>query len=413
MKADNRLRDIVDKITLHHMAQMSDIIVISDIAGKVIRANRRFYQETGFNEEFVRGGLIAAYSLYQGGKKEAAKVMRELLEHGMIEHHRTRLRGRDPNTRLDVELSLVLVGSPKKGDVYIIGVNKNVTALKELLTEIGKMKDDLWLRQTVHDPDNTTMILTDPQGRILYCNHTVIDMLGYELKEVINEAIEKFYFGGRRNARENFRKALRHDYRNSSFQKVQWIPSILRAKDGSPVSVEILFRIYRNDSNQEISSVLGVNRLSQSVTKYAFVSHATIDKPIVRKICAALEHIGIKTWIDEQEIPVSESIPGEIAAGISNSDFFIFCASPASLASEWCLEELHNALMQEKKGRPKVIPVRIQSCTLPAIISHRKYADIFANPTIGLLDLIAVLRPDMGETGIVRALKAVVEYKAG
>lgn len=399
--------EIIDKVALHHMAQMSDIVIISEFYGRVLNANERFYSELGYTREDVTQGRLLSHMLYEHGKKEAAQVTRALIDHRLIEHHRTRLH-RSHGGFLDVELTLILVGE-RRSDSYIIGINKNIGALAQLLTEIGKVADDKVLTRLVRNPQDTTMILTDPHGRILYCNHTTIDMLGFELREVINRPVAEFYQDGTAGASSNLRKALRSERWAGSGTLPQWFPSVLKSKDGDPVSVDTMLRIYRDTATNEISSVLGVNALPGSLHKCAFISHSTADKPVIRRLCRALENVGVRPWLDERSIPVSRSIPGEISDGVLKSDYFIFCASPDSVRNAWCMEELDMALMQEKRGRPLVIPVMVRSCTMPPSLKHRRYADLTTNPTAGLLDLLEVVRPDSKTDPVAKALRSLVD----
>jgi PAS domain S-box-containing protein len=386
---------------------MSDVIIVSDQHGRIRQTNQRFYDELGYGRDAILDGSVRSHMLYHGGKREAARVTRALLQHGVLEHYTTKLR-RANGTLFDVELTLALAGQGGSGSYYVVGINKNVGALSQLLTEIGKVGEDKVLSRLVHDPQNTTMILTDPQGRILYCNHQTIEMLGFELREVINRRVTEFYQGGTSAALSHLRRALRLERQAAG---PQWYPSVLKAKDGNPVPVDTLLRIYRDHSTGLISSVLGVNALPAGRHKSVFLAHATADKAVIRRLFRALQDAGLAPWLDERAIPIAGTIPGELAEAVLNSDYFIFCASPDAVASAWCKDELETALMQEKSGRPVVVPVLIRSCTMPGALKHRRYADLATNPAAGFLDLLALLRPDSTRDPVACAIRRFVDER--
>jgi PAS domain S-box-containing protein len=395
--------EIIDKVALHHIAHMSDVIIISDRHGRILRTNQRFHDELGYSSSAILAGTVRSYMLYEGGRREATRITRALLREGFLEHYTTRLR-RTTGTLFEVELTLVLTGPERSG--CVVGINKNVGALSQLLTEIGKLSEDWVLQRLVRKPQNTTMILTDPRGRILYCNHQTIEMLGFELREVINRHVTEFYQGGSVAARRNMKKALLREREGSG---PQWYASLLKSRDGGFVPVDTLIRIYRDPASGEISSVLGVNALPDSGHKRVFLAHATADKVFVRKLSRALQDAGLEPWLDERSIPVSGGIPSELSEAVLSSDYLLFCASPDSVASAWCKEELETALMQEKAGRPVVVPVLIRSCTLPSSVRHRRYADLATNPIAGFLDLLALLRPDSANDPIASAIRHLID----
>ncbi len=67
---------------------------------------------------------------------------------------------------------------------------------------------------------------------------------------------------------------------------------------------------------------------SADSTRDLFISHASVDKPTVRKIacdvCAERSPAGalFTVWLDEAEIRSGQSIPGAVNAGLETSRFF-------------------------------------------------------------------------------------------
>ncbi|WP_437998575.1 toll/interleukin-1 receptor domain-containing protein [Sorangium sp. So ce185] len=109
-----------------------------------------------------------------------------------------------------------------------------------------------------------------------------------------------------------------------------------------------------------------------------FLSHASPDKPTVRRIAEALRVAGHEPWLDEQEILVGDSIPGAIERGLQSTDYVIVCLSRAALASGWVNSELHGSVMKQFSSKmTRVLPVRLEEVTPPSIIAHVLYVDLY------------------------------------
>ncbi|KKW10578.1 MAG: TIR domain-containing protein [Candidatus Gottesmanbacteria bacterium GW2011_GWB1_49_7] len=107
-----------------------------------------------------------------------------------------------------------------------------------------------------------------------------------------------------------------------------------------------------------------------------FLSHNTGDKDFVRKLNLDLEAHGIRTWIDEAEIKVGESLIEKIRSGIDEMEYLAVILSPASVASEWVRREVDVAMNQEiYNRRVKVLPLLFKRCELPGFLLGKKYAD--------------------------------------
>ena len=50
-----------------------------------------------------------------------------------------------------------------------------------------------------------------------------------------------------------------------------------------------------------------------------FLSHSSLDKPIVRAIAKRLREDGVKVWFDEWEIKPGDSIPAKIEERLEHS----------------------------------------------------------------------------------------------
>lgn len=131
----------------------------------------------------------------------------------------------------------------------------------------------------------------------------------------------------------------------------------------------------------------------QSGGPEVFLSHSSKDKELVRWIAVDLTAKGYRTWFDEWEISVGESIPRRISEGLEQSRVVLVCLSPNSVNSRWVEEEWQAKYWDEIQSRNiAVLPVLLQKCKVPSLLRNRKYADFTNSFSQGVEELSRGLR---------------------
>ena len=116
----------------------------------------------------------------------------------------------------------------------------------------------------------------------------------------------------------------------------------------------------------------------QAIVARVFVSHASEDKVVVRRIAQALRAAGHDPWFDEEAILIGESIPAAVERGLRDSEFVLLCLSKAATARGWVEAEIDTTLMQQfRERKERVLPVRLEEVQPPRLIAQLAYADLF------------------------------------
>lgn len=112
-----------------------------------------------------------------------------------------------------------------------------------------------------------------------------------------------------------------------------------------------------------------------------FLSHNSKDKPIVEPIALRLGEIYGRDEIfyDSWSIKPGDGIIDKMNQGLSDCQFVFFFVSQNSLKSYMVALEWQNAIMKASQGKAKLIPVKIDNCTMPAILMQILYIDIYTN----------------------------------
>src|SRR3954466_609984 len=115
-----------------------------------------------------------------------------------------------------------------------------------------------------------------------------------------------------------------------------------------------------------------------------FVSHSSRDRLVTERVVAQLRAAGFAALFvavdPEQGIPAGRSWERELYAQLRQTDAVIFLASPAAVASQWCLLEVGLA---RSLARP-IVPVRLEPGVRLALLADVQWLDLdAANPEPG------------------------------
>lgn len=126
----------------------------------------------------------------------------------------------------------------------------------------------------------------------------------------------------------------------------------------------------------QIQPILQFFRRISVTGRRVFVCHATEDKPSARRLATHIRQAGADVWLDEWEIKVGDSIVEKINAGISGATHLLLLLSATSVQKPWVRRELSSALMRQLSSNSvRVLPVLIDTCEVPALLSDIRYAD--------------------------------------
>ncbi|WP_447768059.1 TIR domain-containing protein [Pseudomonas kilonensis] len=123
-----------------------------------------------------------------------------------------------------------------------------------------------------------------------------------------------------------------------------------------------------------------------------FVSYSHQDKPMVDAIVNRLKFAGHEIWIDHLKLKPGDNISRKIEEGIETSDAVLVVVSANSLSSKWVQQEFSSlALSEISKRASRVIPVLIDSSSVPSYLSKYLYIDLTKDLEAGLSTLVQSL----------------------
>jgi hypothetical protein len=127
-----------------------------------------------------------------------------------------------------------------------------------------------------------------------------------------------------------------------------------------------------------------------------FLSHSHKDKPFARTLSEQLQARGIRTWLDEAEMQVGDSLIDKISTAIQDFAYLGVILSPHSVESPWVHLEVRTALTEEiRQRRIKVLPLLYQKCSIPPFLLDKIYADFTGDFEDGLQKVLSRLTADL------------------
>tara|TARA_B110000208_G_C11663924_1_gene392703 strand:- start:61 stop:837 length:777 start_codon:yes stop_codon:yes gene_type:complete len=112
-----------------------------------------------------------------------------------------------------------------------------------------------------------------------------------------------------------------------------------------------------------------------------FISHNYNDKLVIEPIAERLSEIygREKVFYDSWSIQPGDGIIDKMNEGLTNATHFFFFVSENSMKSNMVKMEWQNAIFKSSKGNCKVIPIRLDETSMPAILAQNLYIDMYSN----------------------------------
>ena len=130
-------------------------------------------------------------------------------------------------------------------------------------------------------------------------------------------------------------------------------------------------------------------------TNQVYISYSHKDKEFVDKLARDLTIQNFNPIYDSWSLEAGDSFLYNIIEDINSVPYFIIVVSHNSINSNWVKRELSIALTKEINTEEiKVIPIKIDDCTLPLVLSNKLYADFSYFYYEGFQELLLSIKPN-------------------
>ena len=106
-----------------------------------------------------------------------------------------------------------------------------------------------------------------------------------------------------------------------------------------------------------------------------FLSHATPDKPFVLALKTAFEALGLRVWLDKDEIQAGDNWVLRLSDGLQTSRYMVLVLSNHTADGRPWVEQEWTSFMGGKRPLGRLLPVKIDSIDLPFILNATQAVD--------------------------------------
>jgi hypothetical protein len=140
-------------------------------------------------------------------------------------------------------------------------------------------------------------------------------------------------------------------------------------------------------------------RIPASNTTRIFLSHKSVDKAIVRRYYDALDELGFKPWLDDEDMPAGKKLDRGILQGFQESCAAIFFITDNFVDEDFLADEIDYAKQQERDRGKKFSIITLQypgATTVPGLLQPYTYKTV-SNDLEGFYEVVRALPVELGK----------------
>ena len=111
------------------------------------------------------------------------------------------------------------------------------------------------------------------------------------------------------------------------------------------------------------------------------------DANFAQRLAGDLQRMGVRVWIAPQNILPGEGWVKAIERGLRESSHVVIALTPNAVASQWVEKETEVAIARERRGQIEVIPLDVEACQVPLLLSSYQMVSFRRDYEAGLNQL--------------------------
>jgi PAS domain S-box-containing protein len=240
----------------------ADAIIICDISGNIMMANKAFSQLLGYTQEEVSGKHIVEFTAFEEGTytttigedviidkeyvTDTASKAVELFEKGCINNWESYLVKKDKvHIPFEITMSALKdIGDERRGSVVIA---RDITERKKTEKEILETRDFL---ESIIESSKDGILTVDDKGYILSCNTAMEKISGFNKEELVGTHASSLVVEDK-----EIRKYLREKVAELYEKGFATYEATYATKDGKSVVVDCTSSMIKNEKGDYIAGV--------------------------------------------------------------------------------------------------------------------------------------------------------------
>lgn len=141
-----------------------------------------------------------------------------------------------------------------------------------------------------------------------------------------------------------------------------------------------------------------LSRIPGSKETKIFLSHKSVDKPVVRRYYDALKTLGFDPWLDERDMAAGANLEREVFRGFEESCAAVFFITESFKDEKYLAAEVDYAVIQKRTKDKKFAIITLRytnAAAVPGLLKPYVYRDV-SNDLEGLNELLKALPIELG-----------------
>ena len=141
-----------------------------------------------------------------------------------------------------------------------------------------------------------------------------------------------------------------------------------------------------------------MSRIPSATETKIFLSHKSVDKPLVTRYYRALKEMGFEPWLDEPEMPAGTNLERGLLKGFQESCAAVFFITAHFVDEKYLATEIDYAIMQKRTKDRKFAIVTLRypdSSPVPDLLAPYVYKNV-TDDLEGFYELIRALPIELG-----------------
>lgn len=245
------------------------------------------------------------------------------------------------SSQKSIPLDLVRSWEPEFGNRKVKLGRAVIDAFKSSSFEINEEKTRIAMN---YERQEVTGLIVNRSANIWRKDISRLRMILYSAKKHGAESAAKVWIGPEKTA-ANFWEFI-----------IGWLSFVSQVRGKNDV---VLAKLCKMAVLAGLTGPEWITRNADMVRRFdVFLSHASEDKPKVRKLKDRLESLGVLVFFDEDSISWGDSIVEKINHGLLMSNFFVPYLSQTFSNKGWTNKELNSAIAANIGRKGRILPIK-------------------------------------------------------
>lgn len=177
-----------------------------------------------------------------------------------------------------------------------------------------------------------------------------------------------------------------------NWSDIEWMTGNVLVQPEIEIEQNEVFDRIREETS--VRFIVMLEDIVLAAKKRIFLSHKGVDKPLVRRIYAALSQLGFEPWLDEADMTAGAELERALLQGMKDSCAAVFFVTPNYIDDDYLAAEVDYAIAQkrDKKDDFSIVTLVLQKKDAKGVVPDLLHRYVWKEPSSELEILTEILK---------------------